>query len=66
MEKPVSDWNDYRALPEDQRWELIDGQLFQMSSSPRFLHQALVGSFHLEMALALRGKPVRSTYRPWT
>lgn len=58
MEQPAesTNWEGYRALPEDQRWELIDGQLYQMSSSPRFIHQALVGSFHLEMALALKGK----------
>lgn len=47
MERPAesTNWEGYRALPEDQRWELIDGQLYQMSSSPRFIHQALVGSF---------------------
>lgn len=43
---------------------MIDGQLFQVSSSPRFLHQALVGSFHLEMALALRGKPCQVYLSP--
>lgn len=59
-----TNWDTYRALPDDQRWELIDGQLYQMSSSPRFIHQALVGSFYLEMALALRGKPCQVYLSP--
>jgi len=60
----LTDWEGYRALPDDQRWELIDGQLYQMSSSPRFIHQTLVGSFHLEMALALKGTPCQVYLSP--
>lgn len=45
---------DYRATPEGTRYQLVEGELYAMSPSPRFLHQAiiwnLVGIFsrHLE------------------
>jgi Uma2 family endonuclease len=46
---------DYRTWDDDQRWEIIDGVPYAMSSPP-VIHQALVGSFYLELAQGLRGK----------
>lgn len=39
---------DYYALPEDKRFELIDGVLFEMSS-PRTVHQDIASIIHMAL-----------------
>ena len=63
QEKRLS-WQDYQTWSDDQRWELIDGEPFLMTPSPRPLHQELVASFHLAMAAALKGSPCRVYLSP--
>lgn len=41
--------DDYYALPDDQRVELIDGYFYDMSS-PTFLHQMIGGEIHRQIA----------------
>lgn len=40
---------DYRALPDDQRMELIDGVFYDMAS-PSFLHQKIAGEIYRQIA----------------
>lgn len=40
---------DYRALPDDQRVELIDGVFYDMAS-PSFLHQKIAGEIYRQIA----------------
>ncbi len=41
--------DDFYALPEDQRWELIDGWLFEMNS-PTSFHQLIAGEVYRQIA----------------
>lgn len=41
--------DDYRALPEDQRVELIDGVYYEMLA-PTFNHQSIAGEIHRQIA----------------
>lgn len=41
--------DDYRALPDEQRVELIDGYFYDMSA-PTFLHQRIGGEVHRQIA----------------
>ncbi len=35
---------DYYAIPEDKRMELIDGVLYDMTSAPSYIHQAIAAA----------------------
>ena len=40
--------NDYYALPDDERWELIEGEFFRMES-PTKMHQGVLGSLCVQL-----------------
>lgn len=56
-------YREMARLDDKKRWELIDGHPFQISA-PSPLHQEVVGTFHVAMALALRGKRCRVYLSP--
>jgi len=37
-------WDDYRSWPDDERWEIIDGEAFAMSPAPNLRHQRIARS----------------------
>ena len=37
---------DYASWSDNERWELIDGQAYNMSPAPTFKHQKIVGNFY--------------------
>jgi hypothetical protein len=47
-------YGQYKNWPEDQRWELIDGEAWAMSSSGT-RHQELVGRLHVRFRTFLEG-----------
>jgi Uma2 family endonuclease len=49
---------DYLTWDDDQRWEIIDGQPYAMSS-PTTLHQALVTEFLMTLGAHFKDKPCR-------
>ena len=36
-------YGDYRQCPEDERWELINGEAYAMSPAPTRTHQTILG-----------------------
>jgi Uma2 family endonuclease len=49
-------WIDYQRWPEGERWELIDGQAYNMSPAPNIRHQKVAGCLYSRLEQALRGK----------
>lgn len=52
-------YRDYKAWPEEERWELIDGIAYDMSAASMVRHQGLAGILHGEIYAFLKGKPCR-------
>lgn len=48
--------DDYYALPEDRRVELIDGYFYDMGA-PTTAHQAILGQLHLHFAACVENHP---------
>ncbi|MBB5325036.1 Uma2 family endonuclease [Anoxybacillus tepidamans] len=48
---------EYLALEEDVRYEMIDGQIYNMSPAPTTRHQAVQRELLTEFNIYLRGKP---------
>ena len=57
-------WDDYLRLPDDERWELIDGELYSMSPSPIDRHQLALGELFGVMRSYLKGKKCRAILAP--
>jgi Uma2 family endonuclease len=49
---------DYRATPEGTRYQLIEGELYAMSPSPRYTHQAIIWNFSQIFGRYLQQHPV--------
>ena len=49
----------YQNWPENERWELIDGEAFNMSPTPNSNHQRLVMAISGEIYNYLKGKPCK-------
>ena len=57
-------YGDYRTWPENERWELIGGQAWNMSPAPAWNHQTLAGIIFAELRAFLKGKPCRPFIAP--
>jgi Uma2 family endonuclease len=62
--KPVFTYADYCAWPDDQRWELIDGEAYAMAAPSR-AHQTVVGELFRQIANYLIGKPCQPFIAPF-
>ena len=56
-------WDDYRALPSDQRWELMGGRLYLMAS-PTVRHQRVCGELFANLRSHFRGSPCQVFIAP--
>ena len=66
LRKPITifTYADYRAWPEDERWELINGEAYAMAA-PGLGHQTAVGELFVQISVFLRGKPCRPFVAPF-
>ena len=55
---------DRDSWPDNERWELINGEAFDMSPSPRTRHQQIVLSLASKLVVHLNGKPCQPFSAP--
>lgn len=58
-------YGDYREWPEDERWELIHGEAYNMSPAPGTRHQRMVGELHSQLHEPLRDYPCEAFVAPF-
>ncbi len=57
-------WQDYLAWPDEERWEVIDGEAYNMSPSPSERHQAIVVNFIVHLKEKIKGTTCRVYVAP--
>jgi Uma2 family endonuclease len=50
-------WNEYKQWPDEERWQIIDGQALRMSAAPNIRHQKVTGNLYALIREKLKGKP---------
>jgi Uma2 family endonuclease len=55
---------DYLAWPDEERWELIEGEAYNMSPGPGTTHQTLTGTIFRKISDFLEGKKCRVFLSP--
>jgi Uma2 family endonuclease len=56
---------DYSGWPEDERWELIDGEAFAMCPAPTRMHQEFITELIAQIHPRLAGSPCRVYAAPF-
>ena len=49
-------YQDYLSWPDDERWEIIDGEAYCMSPSPTIRHQIISRNIEVELVNQMRKK----------
>lgn len=50
-------WADYRTWPDDQRWEIIDGEAYAMTPAPATRHETIQQELSRQLGNFLQGRP---------
>ena len=58
-------YRHYKTWPDEERWELIDGQAWAMSPAPLRRHQELVTRFFQPLSAFLKGKNCKVFVAPF-
>ncbi|MCM2359877.1 MAG: Uma2 family endonuclease [Geobacteraceae bacterium] len=45
-EKRKFTYADYKSWPDEERWEIIDGEAYNMTPAPSLKHQRVLGNIH--------------------
>ena len=56
-EKDFFTYADYKRWPDEERWEIIDGEPYNMSPAPGTTHQRISGELYSQIHNFLEGKP---------
>lgn len=59
VEKKGFTYADYLTWPDDERWEIIDGEALAMTPAPSPSHQSVIAEILTQIHTFLRGKPCR-------
>ena len=57
-------WDDYRAWPDDERWEIVAGEAYAMSPAPSTRHQHIVTALTHALMTPFAGKLCRPIVAP--
>ncbi|MBF0547582.1 MAG: Uma2 family endonuclease [Candidatus Riflebacteria bacterium] len=57
-------YGDYLKWPDEERWELIDGQPYDMTPAPTIDHQSILLELSIQFGLFFRGKKCRVFIAP--
>lgn len=60
----IYSYADYLNWPEDERWEIIDGQVYALAAPSRE-HQRILGEIHFLIKGFLKGKPCEVYMAPF-
>jgi len=58
-------YRDYLAWPEEERWESINGVLYDMTPAPSTAHQRILGALFTEFSIHLRGHKCEAFMAPF-
>jgi Uma2 family endonuclease len=57
-------WSDYQQLPDDERWEIVGGEIFDMSPAPSTRHQSIAIELSFQVVSFFKGKPCKPFIAP--
>jgi Uma2 family endonuclease len=57
-------YNDYIKLPDEERWELINGAPYNITPAPSINHQNAAGTFYSNLKQKLQGSPCKPFIAP--
>ncbi|HET7616049.1 MAG TPA: Uma2 family endonuclease [Bacillales bacterium] len=58
-------YGDYLTWPDDERYEIIDGKVYDMSAAPLRIHQEILGELFVQFSNYLKGKPCKVYIAPF-
>ncbi|MCP4154750.1 MAG: Uma2 family endonuclease [bacterium] len=58
-------YGDYLKWDDGERWELIDGEPYNMTPAPLRVHQDILGNLHWKLREQLEGKPCKVYLAPF-
>lgn len=63
-EKRKFTYADYKNWPDDERWEIIDGEEYNMTLAPTVKHQRISANLFSILTAFFKGKQCRPFYAP--
>ena len=63
-EKRIFTYTDYKSWPDEERWEIIDGEAYNMTPAPTVRHQRISANLFSIFTAYFKGKQCRPFYAP--